>query len=101
MEELNYVRLPLKSAITLLQEKHYTNPIIAKSIGVTPLQVHYYHRGKTIKPSAIVCMRIFNSFKVNNKHILIDIYKTYEELEEHYKLIRDSNEQNKQSIGPK
>jgi transcriptional regulator with XRE-family HTH domain len=96
-----YIRLPLKSVITLLQEKHYNNPIIAKKIGVTSLQVHYYHRGKTLKPSPMVCMKIFNNFVVEGDHILVDIYKDYSELENHYKLVRESSEQNKQSTGSK
>jgi len=43
---------------------------------------------------------IYN-FVVEGDHILVDIYKDYSELENHYKLVRESSEQNKQSTGPK
>ena len=88
MEEARYTRMSLPAIISLLQEKHYTNPIIAKKIGVTSLQVHYYHRGTTKAPKATVCMKLFTEFTFDGKHMLVDLYKDYDELEHHVEISR-------------
>jgi len=76
--------MDLKSIVSLLHEQHYTNKDIGTMLGVTKLQVHYYHRGKTKTPSALVCKAIYDNVRFNGKPILIDLYKTPKELEIHY-----------------
>ena len=78
-----YTRVSLPTLIGMLHEKRYTNPTIAKAIGVTPLQVYYYHTGKTKEPRAEVCMKLFSKFKVNGKHMLVDLYTDINDLEHH------------------
>ena len=85
----DYIVVPLKTAISLLHEQRFTNPMIAKKLGVTPLQVHYYHSGKTKEPKAKVCMKLFEEFRHEGKNILVNLYKTYEELEHHYNISKD------------
>ncbi len=75
------VRVSLTNAIKYLQEKHYTNKLIGSKVGVTKLQVFYYSKGKTKKPSAKVCMAFYKELG-----ILLDLYKDYQELVEHYKI---------------
>ena len=87
-------RLPLTTAISLVQEQHYTNPMIAEVLGVTTLQVHYYHRGKTKTPNPIVCKALLEGFRVDGDKLLVDIYKDVRDLESHYKVYKERQDAN-------
>jgi len=89
MDDTKYVVLPLKTIISFLHERNYTNPMIAKGIGVTPLQVHYYHRGTTKAPKPDVCMKLLTEFTHQGKHMLVDLYKDYGELHHHVEISKD------------
>jgi hypothetical protein len=81
---MEYVRIGLMEAIKELKNLRHTNPTIGEQLGVTPLQVHYYGTGKTKQPNPEVCMRFFTQFKLQGKHILLDLYEDVEDLTNHY-----------------
>jgi len=80
-------RMNLASIISMLQSNRYNNTQLGKLLGVTPLQVHYYKIGKTKCPSPIIVMRLLTKFEINGVHFLADIYKDFEDLDRHYKIV--------------
>jgi len=92
MEPVLHISLPV--AIHMLHEKHYTNPMIAKIIGVTSLQVHYYHKGETKQPKVQICMAFYKGFIIDGNRILLNLYKTVEDLHQHYDLYKEVNNVN-------
>lgn len=85
MAKREFISLSLPAVMAILISKRWSKPQIAKAIEVSPLQVHYYAIGKTKVPNAKVCMNIFNNITIEGKAPLVDVYKSYEELEEHLK----------------
>lgn len=75
--------LSLPAIMAVLISKRWSKPQIAKAIGVSPLQVHYYSTGKTKVPNPQVCMNIFNNITIEGKAPLVNHYKSYEELKSH------------------
>lgn len=80
------MRLSIKAVIAILDNKNWSRPQIAKVFGVTTMQVWLYYTGKTKTPGPKVCMNIYNNIKLEGTQVLIDIYETYKDLEEHYNL---------------
>jgi predicted transcriptional regulator len=91
--ESNPLVLPLMAAMHLLTERKYTKPHIAKLIGVSPLQVHYYATGKTKCPTPIICKEILDNF-----NILISTYKSVEELEAHLEIFKEQRRLNENRL---
>ena len=84
----DYIKLSLPAIMNILISKRWSKPQIAKAIGVSPLQVHYYSSGKTKNPNPAVCMSIFNGLTIEGKAPLVDTYESYEELENHLKAFK-------------
>lgn len=85
------LKLSLPAYVNILESKNFSKAQIAKSIGVTPYQIYLYRLGKTKCPRAVICMNIFNGPKIEGKSVLIDIYSTYQDLEEHYNIEVESD----------
>ena len=83
---MNYVKMKLTAVMSMLHTRNWTNPQIGKTIGVSTLQAHYYHIGKTLQPSAKVCKAIYDNIEVEGKQVLIDLYSTPEELIQHFNI---------------
>ena len=83
-----YIKLSLPAIMNILISKRWSKPQIAKAIGVSPLQVHYYSNGKTKNPNPSICMNIFNGLTIEGKAPLVDTYESYEELENHLKAFK-------------
>lgn len=88
MATREWISLSLPAVMNILISTRWSKPQIAKAIGVTPLQVHYYSNGKTKVPNPQVCMNIFNNLTIEGKAPLLNIYKNYEELEAHLKAFK-------------
>ncbi len=82
--EAGIIKLSLPAYIKILESKKWNRTQIGKSIGVTPFQVYLYGKGTTKQPKAEICMNIFNGTKIEGKSVLLDLYESYEELENHY-----------------
>jgi len=82
----DYIKVSIQVAINLIKEQRYTNPQIAKVLGVTTLQVHYYSIGKTKLPKPEVCLNLYKGFIVDGKHLLLNIYKNFDDLQHHYSI---------------
>jgi len=82
----DYIRVSIQVAVNLIREQRYSNPQIAKILGVTALQVHYYSIGKTKTPKPKVCMKLYKNFKVEGKSLLLNIYKNFNDLQHHYSI---------------
>jgi predicted transcriptional regulator len=87
------LELPLMAAMHLLIERKYTKPHIAALIGVSTLQVHYYATGKTKCPTPIICKAILDNF-----NILINIYKSIEELDSHLEIFKEQRRLNEDRL---
>lgn len=85
MAKREFIVLSLPAIMDILISKRWSKPQIARAIGVSPLQVHYYATGKTKVPNPKVCMDIFNNLTLDGKAPLVNHYGSYEELEEHLK----------------
>lgn len=88
MAKREYIRLSLPAIINILISNRWSKPQIARTIGVSALQVHYYSNGKTKEPSPKICMSIFDKITIEGKAPLVDLYQSYEELENHLKAFK-------------
>ena len=88
MAKREYIKLSLPAIINILISNRWSKPQIARSIGVSPLQVHYYSTGKTKIPNPQICMNIFDRLTIEGKAPLVDVYQSYEELENHLKAFK-------------
>ena len=88
--EKPFIRVTLSVAIKLLkEEQHYTNKALADILKVTPLQILYYGQGKTKQPNPNVCLRLYKNFRLQDKPIILDIYRDYEDLKQHHSVYKD------------
>lgn len=90
MENNTIERVKLPTLIGILKEHRYNNKNIADILGITPLQVHYYFNGKTKNPSPIIVMKLLTKFKINGVRYLVDTYRDFSDLEQHYNIVTKS-----------
>ena len=81
--KLKIVTLSLIGFIEVLLSKRWTKKQIAGKIGVSELQVHYYHNGTTKTPNPQVCKNILDKIKIDGHQVLVSLYDSVEDLEEH------------------
>ena len=84
MAEVDFKTMSAAELVTHLKDQGLSLSKQAPLWGVSKLQVHYYKTGYTRQPSPDVCMNVFKRIRVEGKPVLIDIYKTPEDLEQAY-----------------
>ena len=89
------LKLSMQAAINLLYEHRYNKTNIANLLGVTPLQVYYYATGRTKVPKPDICWKLYHNFEIDGKHILLNIYKDFDDLKHHYSLNKIGSNFNK------
>jgi hypothetical protein len=83
---VEYKKMSIQSLCLLLRDSNWSKPQIGATIGVTELQVYNYMSGKTLTPKVNVCKNVWDNIKVEGKPVLINVYNTPEELEQHYEI---------------
>lgn len=78
------IKLSIQAFVNILEDKNWSRPQIAKTIGVTTYQVYCYSIGKTKTPGPKICMNIYKNVAIEGKKVLINAYNSYEDLEQHY-----------------
>ena len=78
------VALRLKHEYGLPQSK------IAKLLGVTPLSVSMYQRGKVKYPNPTIAFRIYDKVQFDGEKVVLDIFNNEEELISAYALHKEA-----------
>jgi len=79
-----FTHMSLSALVVHLKSQGLSLSKQAKLWGVTSLQVHYYKTGKTKQANPSVCMHVYENIKVDSLPVLIDIYKSPEDLQQAY-----------------
>ena len=63
---------------------------IAKLLGVTPLMVHHYQKGKITSPNPKVAFNVWEKVKFDGERVVLDIFNNEDELISAYALHKEA-----------
>ena len=64
----------------LKEEFGLSQPKIGKLLGVTPLMVHHYQKGKIVSPGPDVAFNIWKNIELDGEKVLLDTFDSENQL---------------------
>ena len=74
-------KMTIQELTTYLKEEFgLSQPKIGELLGVSPLMVHHYQKGKVVSPNPQVAFAVWKNIELDGEKVLLDIFDSEDQL---------------------